>query len=224
MNYRYSLAVTLTSLLFLNACSSEKPTPSGNTTIAEDADDNNLGQLEPADNDRNGCGSASASDAAIHTTNRSINSSPINKVFWKDSTVLLELFVYRKEVDCPSTLLESYQADRNVITAISDAKTLDEVDPILVLKEINRVANAYYGARVSEFELANDFPVCRDDVAHENPYNYIARTTDDSGDTVTLINGGACGKIPDFQFEDIDGASPYDNFLYLRNDLARALN
>ena len=138
--------------------------------------------------------------------------------------MLLELFVFRKNEGCKSTLIERHQLDRSTLIEISDSKNRVDANPISVLSTMSNEATEYIVSLENDTAAANVFHICPEGFDTFNEFNYIARTTDESGVAVTLINGDACGDIPGFQFADIDGQGLYTSFSYLRDEILSTMN
>ena len=86
--------------------------------------------------------------------------------------------------------------------------------------EANRNSFIFYGVLDSNLVSLNAFNPCSP--AHlttENIYTYVARSTDLSGETVTIINSDPCGELAWFPFESIDGATYYSLLKHLRDEL-----
>jgi hypothetical protein len=135
----------------------------------------------------------------------------IEKTFWGDSSVAVELFVYSKTEAYNNTLLEQYSVERNSLSELANG----------ALRGIEQDALVFFGAVDSDgISLGVLWECTPAHLETENIYTYYARSTDLSGETVTIINGDSCGSHTLFPFNSIDGQSLYEWFKLLRDEIA----
>ena len=145
----------------------------------------------------------SACSASDNTTGTSQSPStgsflpiPISEVFFSDTTVMVELLVFSKPAIDQSTLVEQIQIDTNSISE----------DTMFTLLGFND-ANLHLGIVAPDgINLLGQFRPCEGELELEfQIFNLVAVSTDNFGETVTLVNTDVCGEIPGFDFQDIDG-------------------
>ena len=133
-------------------------------------------------------------DEQILSTGSSIP-EPLGDTFFTDTTVMVELLVFRKSIDGPSVLLEQIQLNA---TDISE-------DIELALTGISREATVPLGTVASDgVTLLGQFRSCEGE-SEPQDFNLITRSTDSSGEFVSIVNTDFCGSVPNFTFADIDG-------------------
>jgi len=120
---------------------------------------------------------------------------PLGDTFFTDTTVMVELLIYRKSIDGPSMLLE--QTQLNVPDIGEDIE--------LALTSISREATVPLGTVASDgVTLLEEFRSCEGELEPQD-FNLIARSTDSSGEFVSIVNTDFCGSVPNFTFADING-------------------
>ena len=153
-------------------------------------------------------GSLTSESESSEASSASFAPTPIEKQFFDNTTSLLDVFVFQKSLEGPSIFIEHVQTEPHLI---------DE-QLLLFVKELDLLAFLYVGAVSPQGDLLNEFPSCEFGFG-ENAFNYVARSTNLSGETVTLINGDLCGIVPDLMFEQVDGQAPFDSISFVKDVL-----
>jgi len=143
--------------------------------------------------------SCNTSDSAPDTDQPSSTGSslviPIPEEFYSDTTVMVEILVFNKADVNKSVMVDQLQIDRDTINENTE----------LLLLQIDREATLPIGIVASDgFTELGEFRQCEGDLEVQN-FNYILRSTDSSGETVSIVNTDFCGSVPSFDFDDIDG-------------------
>ena len=143
--------------------------------------------------------SCNTSDNATDTSQPSSTASfvpiPISEVFFSDATVLVEVLVFDKVDFGQSVLVDQLQIEPNTI----------EENTELALLQITRDATVPIGIIASDgFTELGEFRQCEGELEVQE-FNFVARSTDGSGTSISVVNSDFCGSVPGFNFDDIDG-------------------